>query len=217
MTTATFAMDHTGRRYISAILPATVVTAGLFSLMIGLIAEDFQPQDVVPIGDLAIHPDPIDIDIVEPRIKMIVLEKIETPPAPPPVEIAVTEKPAEPLHSLTGSKPSFGGPIIEPSIFVVSVVDRDPEPIVRIPPNMPARADRSGHCQMRFSVSPGGRPYDVTAMSCSQELFARASVRAVQSWTYRPKIADGRPVERTGLQTRISFRLTDDRGVDIPE
>ena len=36
--------------------------------------------------------------------------------------------------------------------------DRDPQPLVRIPPIMPTRAEKSGHCRIRFDVIPEERP-----------------------------------------------------------
>lgn len=82
---------------------------------------------------------------------------------------------------------------------------------------MPLRADRSGHCRVLFDLSSDGGPYNVQASICSQRLFEGSAVRAVQKWVYRPKIQDGLPVTRTGLETLIRFRLTDENGVLIPE
>ena len=98
-----------------------------------------------------------------------------------------------------------------------NVSDRDAQPLVRIPPIMPTRADRSGHCKVRFDVSPQGMPFNIEAISCSQTLFKRPSIRSVQNWKYDPKIVNGRTVSRSGVESKISFRLLDERGKIIPE
>jgi len=106
---------------------------------------------------------------------------------------------------------------IDRNNFNENVSDRDALPLVRIPPIMPTRADRSGHCKVRFDVSPDGTPFNIEAISCSQTLFKLPSVRSVRNWKYNPKIVNGRTVSRSGVETKISFRLTDERGNLIPE
>jgi protein TonB len=39
----------------------------------------------------------------------------------------------------------------------------------------------------------------------------------VTKWKYNPKIVDGRSVARMGVESKITFRLTDERGKIIPE
>jgi len=82
---------------------------------------------------------------------------------------------------------------------------------------MPPRAEKSGHCTVRFDVSPEGSPFNVTAPYCTQSLFKRASVKSVEKWKYNPKIVDGRSVARSGVESKITFRLSDERGKLIPE
>ena len=90
-------------------------------------------------------------------------------------------------------------------------------PIFRQPPVMPARAERSGHCDVIFDVNADGATYNVQVLTCSQNLFARASVKAAHKWKYRPQIIDGQAQDRRGVRTTITFSLTDERGNLIPE
>jgi protein TonB len=39
------------------------------------------------------------------------------------------------------------------------------------------------------------------------EIFDRAALQAVKGWKYNPKVADGKPVERTDMKVRIQFSL----------
>ena len=200
-----------------AIIPAAIITVGLFLLMIGLISEEFTPEDKIEISDLEINPKVEDVEIAERETKITEIKQIETPPPPPQIERAKSDRPSEPVAKLEGAIPTFEAPKIDASQFQIVVSDRDAQPLVRIPPQMPPRADKSGHCKVRFNVSPEGQPFDVVATYCTQNLFERPSIRSVQKWKYNPKIQDGRPVGRTGVESKISFRLTDERGNIIPE
>jgi protein TonB len=199
------------------VIPAAIVTGGLFMVMASMIRDEFQPEDTVEIAEFEINPTVVETKWEERETKIAKLETIETPPPPPVLERAKSDKPTEPIAKEVGRIPVFPRPSLPLQDARDIVIDREPQPLVRIPPKMPPRAERSGHCQMRFNVSPDGLPYDVVATSCSQTLFARPSVKAVQKWKYAPKIQDGLAVGRTGVETRISFNLTDERGSLIPE
>ena len=196
---------------------AGAVTAGLFVLMAALIREEFQPEDTLELAQYEINPRVDDIVVQTRTITMSKMPKLDIPPPPPVVDIPATQKPSEPVVTLGGDKPIFKVKTMRFETPEIVESDRNAQPIMRIPPQMPPRADRSGHCMMRFNVSADRQPYDVQATSCSQPLFSGASVRAVQNWRYRPKIRDGQPRPYLGVETRISFQLTDERGRVIPE
>ena len=200
-----------------AIIPAAIVTVVLFVLMMSLISEEFKPQDKLDLASFEINPKVEDVKILERETKITEIKKIETPPPPPQIERQKADRPAEPIASLEGAVPEFEAPEIDRSQFQITVSDRDAQPLVRIPPIMPPRADKSGHCKVKFNVSPEGQPFDVETTYCTQSLFSRPTIRSVQKWKYNPKIQDGRPVGRRGVVSKISFRLTDDRGNIIPE
>ncbi|MEL7232800.1 MAG: energy transducer TonB, partial [Pseudomonadota bacterium] len=182
-------------RMVAVGVPALAVTGGLFFLMAQLISEEFQPQDVIEVAELHINPKVEETIIDDPKIKLKPLEKVETPPAPPIIERAKSAKPPEAIVKITGSTDVFKPKKI--SLPAPTAIIGDASPTVRVAPQMPPKAQRSGHCMMRFNVSAEGVPYDVEATSCSERLFARPSVRAVQQWKYAHKIEDGRPVGRS--------------------
>ncbi len=200
-----------------AVIPAAIVTVLLFVLMMSLISEEFEPDDKIELNAFEINPKVEDVQILERETTITKIQKIETPPPPPQIERAKADRPAEPISSLEGAIPEFEAPTIDRSAFKITVSDRDAQPLVRIPPQMPPRAEKSGHCRVRFNVSPEGQPFDVTTTYCTQSLFERPSIRSVQKWKYNPKIQDGRPVGRTGVESKITFQLTDERGKIIPE
>jgi protein TonB len=70
---------------------------------------------------------------------------------------------------------------------------------------------------VRFDVSAEGAPFNVQATYCTQSLFERATVKSVQRWKFNPKIVNNRPVAMRGVENKVSYRLTDERGNIIPE
>ena len=200
-----------------AIIPAAIVTVFLFVLMMSLISEEFKPQDKLDLDSFEINPKVEDVKILERETKITEIKKIETPPPPPQIERQKADRPAEPISSMEGAVPEFEAPEIDRSQFQITVSDRDAQPLVRIPPLMPPRAEKSGHCKVRFNVSPEGAPFDVDTFYCTQSLFSRPTIKSVQKWKYNPKIQDGRPVGRVGVESTVRFRLSDDRGNLIPE
>ena len=204
-------------RWIIGVPVAAFVTIGLFVLMMTLIAEEFKPQDKVATASFEINPTVEDIKVIKRDTKIQQVKKVITPPPPPQIERQQAAKPQERIASLEGAIPEFETPKIDRQSFKIAVSDRDAQPLVRIPPIMPPRAEKSGHCRVRFDVSPEGAPFNVTTTYCTQSLFSRATVKSVQKWKYNPKVVDGRNVARKGVENKVTYRLTDERGKIIPE
>lgn len=95
--------------------------------------------------------------------------------------------------------------------------DTDAAPCLRIPPRMPSLANHSGHCHVRFDIDRFGITENVKATGCTDGIFARPSERAVEQWAYYPKRVAGFSVPRLGVESKMSFKLTDERGDVIPE
>ncbi len=204
-------------RFILSALLAAVVTFGLFTLMISLIAGEFKVGEKSAAANFEINPQVEDVQVIRRETKIQQVKKVVTPPPPPQIERQQAAKPTERIASLEGAIPEFEAPKIDRQSFKIQVSDRDAQPLVRIPPIMPPRAEKSGHCRVKFDVSPEGAPFNVVAPYCTQKLFERASIKSVQKWKYNPKIVDGRAVARSGVESKITFRLADERGNIIPE
>lgn len=204
-------------RWIVGIPLAMLVTFVLFVLMKALITDELDIGEKGEKASFEINPKVDEIKEVERETKIEKVKQIETPPPPPQIERQQASKPTEAIATLEGAIPEFVAPKIDPGTFKIAVSDRDAQPLVRIPPNMPPRADKSGHCKVRFDVSPTGAPFNVVATYCTGRVFERPSIKSVEKWKYNPKIQDGVPVGRTGVENKITFRLTDERGNIIPE
>ncbi|WP_416878631.1 energy transducer TonB [Litorimonas sp.] len=204
-------------RWLIGIPVAAIVTVGLFILMTVLISAEFEPEEKVDTATFEINPKVEDIKVIERETQIDQVKKVVTPPPPPQIERAQADKPTERIASLEGAVPEFETPKIDRGDFKIAVSDRDAQPLVRIPPIMPTRAEKSGHCKVRFDVSPEGQPFNVNATYCTSSVFERASIKSVEKWKYNPKVVDGRNVARSGVESQITFRLTDERGNIIPE
>ena len=135
------------------------------------------------------------------------------------IERAKADKPTEKIASIEGAIPEFESPKIDASNFKITVSDRDAQPLVRIPPVVPPRflqGDNSGYCKVRFDVSPEGQPFNIEMKVCTTRILESASRKNVQKWRYNPKIVEGRPTARSGVETTIRFNLEDERGRILP-
>ena len=198
---------------------AALLTVILFLAMRALISKEFQPQDKGETATFEINPKVEDIKVIERETKIDKVKKVVTPPPPPQIERAKADKPTEKIASIEGAVPEFEAPKIDKQNFKIAVSDRDAQPLVRIPPIFPPRfmqGNNSGYCKVRFDVSPEGQPFNVDAYLCSTRSIKSATVKSVQKWKYNPKIVDGRPVARSGVESTIKFNLQDERGKVLP-
>lgn len=99
----------------------------------------------------------------------------------------------------------------------IAIRDKDAQPLVRIPPTMPTKAKRSGHCLVTFDVDKSGQPVNIATTYCTEKKFKRPSVKSVQKWKFFPKKVGGRAAIRSSVETKVRFTLKDKCGVIIPE
>ena len=201
--------------------PSAILAVGVTCLltlgMAAMIKTEFTPQDKSEALTFDIDPVPEDIVAPPEREKPQEVKRVETPPPPPMIEREMALKPTEVIADLKGAIPDFEPQQIVRADFVITVSDREVQPLVRISPIMPLRAEKSGHCRVRFNVSAEGAPYDVVTTYCTQSLFERATVKSVSKWKFNPKIVNGRTVAMMGVENKVTYRLTDERGNIIPE
>jgi len=204
-------------RWIGGLVVAGVITFLLFTGMRILIKGDFKLQPKEDKLSFEVNAKIEEVKITRKDVKVSKVRRVVTPPPPPMIERQQAAQPTVAIASLEGAIPDFETPKLDRQNFKIAVSDRDAQPLVRIPPIMPPRADKSGHCKVRFDVSPQGAPFNVVATYCTGSVFKRASLKSVQKWKYNPKIVNGRTVARKGVESQITFRLTDERGNILPE
>jgi len=205
------------KRLLPSAVLAVGVTCGIGLFMARMIATEFMPQEKVETLGFEINPEVEDIagpdirDIPEPY------KKVETPPPPPVLAHGKTEKVVVAPVPIEGKPIEIDAPILIASTTIFIPADINAQPLVRIPPIMPPKASRSGHCKVRFDVSPQGQPLNIETIHCSQKIFARATIKSVQNWKFNPRMQDGLPVTMRGVKNNVRFNLTDERGNLIPE
>jgi TonB family protein len=150
-----------------------------------------------------------------------------TPKRQPPVPegITPTTSISRTPSSIRSNRARPKQPLLAKDDTVPTPTDRAPTsplqteilPIERAPPIMPARAARSGHCEVAWDLALDGSTRNVRTLSCSQSLFREASIDAVRKWTYEPVTDANRHLSRNNITYTITFRLRDERGRIIPE
>lgn len=208
-------------RLLVALPIAGLMTVALFGFMIFLISDDFEAQEKLEALDFEINPQAEEIIERRRTVQRAVRDRaVETPPPAPSIDVEEASKPTEAIATVSGAIPTFEKPKLDRKDFKIQVSDRDAQPLVRMPGKVPDRALRdgkSGHCKMRFDVNTSGVPFNINAYFCTAKMFERESVRATGKFKYRPKIVDGNAVEMRGVETKITYRVTDERGNILPE
>jgi periplasmic protein TonB len=91
--------------------------------------------------------------------------------------------------------------------------DRDIVPLVRIPPEYPARAQQrgiEGWVMVEFTISPSGTVLDPKVLDADPKgIFDDAALKSISRWKYNPKVENGVAVERRGIRVVLRFDLED--------
>ncbi|WP_417486113.1 energy transducer TonB [Maricaulis sp.] len=200
-------------RLVIGVPVAAIVTVFLFYVMQDLIKVDQvdQPEEIDDVT-FSINDE---VAEVEARVRDTTIDdvqQVDPPPPPPQIERQRAEQPSEGLATVMGAIPDFEAPQLNSDSVSFSVSDRDAQPLVRIEPQYPLRAAErgiEGSCYVRFDVTPDGTPTNIDIYRCDSSFFERASTRAVERWRYNPKVENGVPVARRGVETRFDFRLAE--------
>ena len=103
----------------------------------------------------------------------------------------------------------YASPKREPVYLDTTIPDKEAEPLVRIPPQYPERcretAKQKEHVFLKFDVTPDGRTRNIRAITSSNRCYIRAAKRSVERWKFQPKIIDGNPAWRRGVETVVTF------------
>ena len=152
------------------------------------------------------------------------LENKITPPqdeetnTPPPFHIHQKH-----TNSVRKDKPSLPTNIFSSIAYTppqpIQIISSTPshQHVIRIPPIMPPKAQKSGHCKLRFDVGKDGKIHNIQALSCTQDIFKQPSITAVAKWRYPTKVKNGLAIERKHIETILQYKLLDERGNIIPE
>lgn len=200
---------------------AALMATALGLVMVKLIHVDFEAEpESEPIAlfiETKEPEDPKSIVIHKP----IVYQQVEVPPRINPIKNEDPTKPKEkPYDAGELKKVTFERPELDLHPADSLSIDKDEQPIQRVVAKVPRKAleaGLSGHCLMRFNVDVRGTPFNVEAYHCSNKIFERNSIEAAKKFKYLAKVKDGVPIDRIGVETRITYKVTDERGRVLPE
>jgi protein TonB len=198
-------------RYLSSAVLAVVITLSLIYAMQGLIAmsdKELDKSKGFKIPDFVHVPTPDDLNMITPK-----------PPKPP----KPTEQPDQPKLQKASIDPNvqtinIGQASFDTSINMnagIGLAPGDGEylPIVKVAPIYPSRAlsrGIEGYVIVEFTVTKTGSVRDPFVVeSDPANVFDRSAVRAALKFKYKPRMVDGEPVEVSGVQNMITFKIED--------
>ena len=208
-------------RFVFPAIAGGAVVVGLGHLMVKLIHVEFEAE---PEKELVVF-EPADIIAMPPSalLKPKPPERkadVEIPPAIVPISNEKLDgPPSEPAPGPLKPVPIPKPPIDIPRVDTASI-DKNAKPIRRFVAKVPEKALRagvSGHCLMRFDVDSLGRPFNVNAYHCSHNMFETNSVNATKKFKYLPRYKNGTPVDMHGVETKITYKVFDEKGKLLPE
>jgi protein TonB len=196
-------------RHLSAAFLAIGVTFGLFYLMQALIlGKDMKLGEMsgTMIDFVRLKKDS-ELDLK--KRKMPDKKEPEEPPPPPDLSLARSNKPNQDMGDMAFAIDvdiDVGGTDI-----LIAASDTDVIPIVRVNPQYPLRASErgiEGWVEVQFTISKLGTVKDPRVLnSHPSSIFDRSALKAIRKWKYNPKIEDGEPMERPGVNVRLKFQL----------
>jgi periplasmic protein TonB len=205
-------------RFLVSFVGGVVAALLLFMLMQAMIATDESGP--------ATRDDPQRIDFLRVERDERIRERErqrpdppEEPPEPPPPPDMQVQQEQMPQPDIRMDMPRLdlpagltGGMYLGRAGDHAGAGDGDVIPIVRIEPQWPREAliqGIEGWVRVEFTIREDGTVADPRVIEAEpRRIFDRAALRAIQRWRFRPRIVDGRPVERRATQT-IEFNLED--------
>ncbi len=202
-------------RYTTAIVAAALVTLGLFYLMQSLIARDsaagYDRQKRTVFDFVRMKRD----ERVE-RKKRDKPRKVKRKEPPPPAQMPQAKLSKAPVKQAL----KIDAPPFRPNVAMAgdphlggSISDSDIVPLVRPLHRYPSRAQArgiEGWVHLRFDVTPEGTTTNVVVVdSDPPSTFDRAAMKAVKKYKYKPRVENGVPVARPGVEVVLSFEMAD--------
>ena len=190
-----------------------LVSLAVFTLLWSLIGRSIAVDPVVLSHDVKFTRQLVDTPILTKRREKIVRPPDRPVPAAPGIAAVDKGNVRGVLAGATLGRYEPYDAAIELRHYERAAVgqDRDVIPIVRIAPDYPPQAlldQIEGWVKVQFSIAPTGTVHDAFVVESSpKNVFDAAALKSIARWRYNPKVEDGVPVERVGVQTIIRFQL----------
>jgi protein TonB len=186
-----------------------LLVVGMFSLLFYLVDVPFDGDAANKAVRIEFSRTRRDTEVQTKRDERIEKEPPPTAPTIPQMSQATANVDRsvvrlQPELNLRGNLTGFG---------MAGGTDTDVLPLVRIPPDYPPRAlsrGIEGWVRVQFTITETGSVKDAIVVAADPErVFDEAALAAIARWRYNPRVVDGAPVERVGVQTEIRFELTE--------
>ena len=186
-----------------------LLVVGMFGLLFHLVDVPFDASQMGQAVRIEFSPTRRDTEVQTKREEKVEKEPPPTAPTIPQMSTSTAQVDRsmirmQPELNLRGNMTGFG---------LAGGSDTDVLPLVRIPPDYPPRAlsrGIEGWVAVQFTITETGSVRDAFVVAADPErVFDEAALAAIARWRYNPRIVDGVPVERVGVQTRIEFQLTE--------
>jgi protein TonB len=198
---------HTLRIPIAGFAGA-LFTASMFWVLSSLVATSFETGDRIDAPRIEFSQLIRDTEVETRRRERIV----RTPPPPTPETPRVAFTGGGVDNNVVRLTPVVDTRGTGSRMTMAAGSDRDVIPLVRVNPDYPQSALRrelEGWVQVQFTITAAGTVRDAIVVDAvPKEVFDDAALKAIVRWRYNPKVENGAPVERVGVQTRIVFQLT---------
>ncbi len=195
-------------RMVIGVPGAVIVTALLFLAMAYMVRQQAQLAEEADSLNINITQQLKDSDLSNAN-KDFKRPTLDTPPPPPPAVTDPSNRPA--LDGVRAAVPELN---VTLNVGTGFNPDRDAQPLVRIPPQYPERCmSRAGAKEtvfVEFDVTPDGTTTNIRVVETTNSCLNSAASRSVERWKYQPKIVENKPEWRRGVQTAITFELSEE-------
>lgn len=193
-------------RLILGIPGAAIVTGALFLAMAYMIRQEAKLDEERDALNISITQQLRDTDLNS--TKEFKRPTLDTPPPPPPSVVDASNRPS--LDGVRAAVPTLD---VKLNIGTGFNPDRDAQPLVRIPPQYPERCMQRAAAReqvvVEFDVTPEGTTTNARVVESSNSCLNSAATKSVERWKYQPKIVENKAEWRRGVQTVVTFELSD--------
>ena len=191
-----------------AALAGALFTTSMFWLLWSLIETNFDAGDRAEAARIEFSRMRRDTEVASKRDEKV--ERDRPPPTPETPRMALSAGGID--NNVASLSPIVDARGAMSRMTMTAGSDRDVIPLVRINPDYPQRALQrglEGWVQVQFTITPTGTVKDpIVVDAMPKSVFDDAALKAIARWRYNPKVENGAPVERVGVQTRILFQLS---------
>ena len=190
-----------------AALGAALFTASMFWLLWNLVGASFEAGDRAEAARIEFTHMRRDTEVVSRREERV--ERERPPPTPETPRLAFSAGGV--ANNVARLTPIVDARGAMSRMSMSAGSDRDVVPLIRIVPDYPPRAQArglEGWVQVQFTITATGMVKDPVVVTAEpRNIFDDAALKAIARWRYNPKVENGVPIERVGVQTRLVFHL----------